>query len=186
MLNQKAQAADAMNLAIKDYNVLALQDRDKYLPEVAAALNQAANYYADLCDYDNAEKYYKKALEINTKLYADHLIDPSEIAGNLNNLGRLYYDQSKMEDAKDCYIKAKEIFEDDDPTDIKAVLNKAMTNINIVMYYIYEKNSGIENPEYLNCPKYLKETIESLRAFLYNPSASYYHDYAQKLLHTIN
>lgn len=186
MLNQKAQAADAMNLAIKDYNVLALQDRDRYLPEVAAALNQAANYYADLCDYDNAEKYYKKALEINTKLYADHLIDPAEIAGNLNNLGRLYYDQSKMNEARDCYIKAKGIFETDDPTDIKAVLNKAMTNINIVMYYIYEKNSGIENPEYLLCPKYLKDTIESLRPFLYNQSANYYHDYAQKLLHTIN
>jgi tetratricopeptide (TPR) repeat protein len=187
MLNQKAQAADAMNLAIKDYNVLALQDRDKYMPEVAAALNQAANYYADLGDYPNAEKYYKKALEINSGLYADHLVDPAEIAGNLNNLGRLYYDQSKMDDAKDCYIKAKQIFDnaDDDPADIKAALNRAMTNINIVMYYIYEKNSGIENPEYQNCPKYLKETIESLRAFLFNPSACYYNDYAQKLLDTL-
>jgi tetratricopeptide (TPR) repeat protein len=186
MLNQKSQAADAMNLAIKDYNVLALSDRNKYLPEVAAALNQAANYYADLGDYANAEKYYKKALDINTKLYAEHLIDPTEMAGNLNNLGRMYYDQSKMEEAKDCYIKAKKIFDTDDPTDIKAALNKAMTNINIVMYYIYEKNSGIDNDEYQNCAKYLKETIESLRAFLFNPSASYYYDYAQKLLRTLN
>nr|MCR5456235.1 tetratricopeptide repeat protein [Bacteroidales bacterium] len=87
MLNQKAQAADAMNLAIKDYNVLALQDHDKYLPEVAAALNQAANYYSDLGDYVNAEKYYQKALDINTELYEEHLIDPSELAGTLNNLG---------------------------------------------------------------------------------------------------
>ncbi|MBO7438295.1 MAG: hypothetical protein J6U21_01295, partial [Bacteroidales bacterium] len=83
------------------------------------------------------------------------------------------------------YIKAKEIFDAADPTDIKAVLNKAMTNINIVMYYIYEKNSGIDSEEYHNCAKYLKETIESLRAFLFNPSASYYNDYAQKLLRTI-
>ena len=185
MLNQKSQAADAMNLAIKDYNVLALSDRDKYLPEVASALNQAANYYADLGDYANAEKYYKKALDINTKLYADHLIDPADMAGNLNNLGRMYYDQSKMEEAKSCYIKAKEIFDSDDLTDIKSVLNKAMTDINIVMYYIYEKNSGIENEEYQNCSKNLKETISNLRPFLYNPSASYYYDYAQKLLHTI-
>ncbi|MBQ1696937.1 MAG: tetratricopeptide repeat protein [Bacteroidales bacterium] len=186
MLNQKSQAADAMNLAIKDYNVLALSDRDKYLPEVAAALNQAANYYSDLGDYANAEKYYKKALDINTSLYADHLIEPSDMAGNLNNLGRMYYDQSKMEEAKSCYIKAKKIFDGDtDPTDIKAVLNKAMTNINIVMYYIYEKNSGIDSDEYQTCAKYLKETIESLRAFLFNPSACYYHDYAQKLLDTI-
>ncbi len=185
MLNQKSQAADAMNLAIKDYNVLALSDRNKYLPEVAAALNQAANYYADLGDYANAEKYYKKALDINTKLYAEHLTDPTEMAANLNNLGRMYYDQSKMEEAKDCYIKAKKIFDADDPTDIKAALNKAMTNINIVMYYIYEKNCGIDSDEYPNCAKYLKETIESLRAFLFNPSANYYYDYAQKLLRTI-
>jgi tetratricopeptide (TPR) repeat protein len=107
------------------------------------------------------------------------------MAANLNNLGRMYYDQSKMEEAKECYIKAKEIFDADDPTDIKAVLNKAMTNINIVMYYIYEKNSGIESDEYQNCAKYLKETIESLRAFLFNASANYYYDYAQKLLRTI-
>ena len=186
MLNQKSQAVDAMNLAIKDYKVLAISDRNKYLPEVASALNQAANYYADLGDYANAENYYKKALDINTKLYTEHLIDPAEMAANLNNLGRMYYDQSKMEDAKDCYIKAKKIFDTDDPTDIKAVLNKAMTNINIVMYYIYEKNSGIDNAEYQNCTKYLKETIESLRAFLFNPSAGYYHDYAQRLLRTIN
>lgn len=185
MLNQKAQAADAMNLAIKDYNVLALQDRDKYLPEVAAALNQAANYYSDLGNYTNAETYYKKALDINTTLYAEHLIEPSDVAGNLNNLGRLYYDQSKMEEAKSCYIKARNIFIDTDPTDIKAVLNKAMTDINIVMYYIYEKNSGIAGDEYQNCEKYLKETIESLRPFLFNASASYYSGYAQKLLETI-
>ena len=185
MLNQKSQAADAMNLAIKDYNVLALSDRNKYLPEVASALNQAANYYADLGDYTNAEKYYKKALDINTKLYSEQLIDATEIAGNFNNLGRMYYDQSKMTEAKECYIKAKEIFDAADPTDIKAVLNKAMTNINIVMYYIYEKNSGIDSEEYQNCAKYLKETIESLRAFLFNPSANYYNDYAQKLLRTI-
>jgi len=185
MLNQKSQAADAMNLAIKDYNVLALQDRDKYLPEVAASLNQAANYYADLGDYTNAEKYYKKALDINTALFAEHLIEPSDVAGNMNNLGRLYYDQSKMEEAKSCYIKARKIFEDIDPTDIKAVLNKAMTNINIVMYYIYERNSGIANDDYQNCSKYLKETIESLRPFLFNTSAVYYSDYAQKLLKTI-
>lgn len=185
MLNQKAQAADAMNIAIKDYNILALEDRDKYLPEVASALNQAANYYADLGDYANAEKYYKKALDINTKLYAEHLIDPADMAGNLNNLGRMYYDQSKMEEAKNCYIKAKKIFDTDDSMDIKSVLIKAMTDINIVMYYIYEKNSGIDNEEYSNCPKTLKETIMNLRPYLYNQSANYYYDYAKKLLETI-
>jgi tetratricopeptide (TPR) repeat protein len=185
MLKQKAQAADAMNLAIKDYNILALQDRDRYLPEVATALNQAAIYYSDLGDYANAEKYYKKALDINTSLYADHIIDPYDVAGNLNNLGRLYYDQSKMEEAKSCYVKARKIFDDTDPADIKAVLTKAMTYINIVMYYIYEKNSGIVSDEYKNCGKYLRDTIESLRPFLYNVSASYYHDYAHKLLDTL-
>nr|MCR5454183.1 tetratricopeptide repeat protein [Bacteroidales bacterium] len=145
----------------------------------------AANYYSDLGDYVNAEKYYQKALDINTELYEEHLIDPSELAGTLNNLGKLYYDQSKMEDAKRCYVKARKIFDVTDPTDIKAVLYKAMTNINIVMYYIYEKNSGIANAEYNNCTKYLKETIESLRPFLFNANASYYSGYAQKLLDTI-
>ncbi len=185
ILNQRQQAVDAMNMAIKDYNLLALADREKYLPEVAVAMNQAANYYSTICDYENAEKYYKKALEINTGLYADNLVEPSEVAGNLNNLGRMYYDQSKMEDAKNCYIKARKIFDQTDPTDIKAALNKAMTNINIVMYYIYEKNSGIADEGFQDCGKYLMEAIEILRPYLFNPSANYYHEYAKKLLDSI-
>lgn len=186
-LNQKQQAIDAMNNAIDEYTVLAVVDRNKYAKEVASALIQAGNYYTDIYDYDNAEKYYRKALEINTELCESGLTKVYDLAANFNNLGLMYYQQSEMDKAKECYLKARKIFENSTEisADIQTALNRAMVDINIVVYYIYEKNSELVDDNFSVCDEYLHDAINSLKPYLSNPSANYYHEYALKLMDKI-
>lgn len=186
-LGKKKEARDAMLHAARGYHTTAEYVDFKYYPIAADAFCQVGNLSCDIDDYEQAEMWYKSALSISKKLYNSGEVPAYTMVNALNNLGRMYYSMSNMEEAKKCYVEGKELLDSDrgNEADIETILTSAIINLNIVEYYIYEKNSGIDDDEYSNCIKYLEETITILKPFLDNGSVAQYYEQAQLLLNNI-
>ncbi|MCQ2251808.1 MAG: tetratricopeptide repeat protein, partial [Bacteroidales bacterium] len=188
VMGNKNQALQSIRKSIDGYRYLAnTVNRQLYLPDVADALNQAGNYCVDLENYNDAEHYYREALRIMSVEYANRSVPAYTVAGMYNNLGLLYYNQQRMAEAKDCYVRAKDILDNDSESgvDMASILNSAITNINIAQYIIYEVNSGVADSKISDCDRYLDETTALLKPYLANSSANYYYNYAMELKNNI-
>jgi tetratricopeptide (TPR) repeat protein len=75
---------------------------------VAGSLNNLANIYSDLGDYQKAEPLYKRALEIREKVLGP---DHPDVSDSLNNLANLYSDLGHYQRAEPLYKRALEIKE---------------------------------------------------------------------------
>jgi len=186
-LGNHREARDLMLLSAQNYGYAAQEYHTMHNAEAADAYRQAGNYSCDIDDYTQAEQYFKKALQISKSLYQSGEMPAHTMVGALNNLGRMYYSMQNMEEAKKCYEQGRSIIESDpgSQTDMETILTSAIIKLNIVEYYIYEKNSGIDDDEYSNCVKYLEETITTLRPFVDNSSVAHYYEQAQLLMQNI-
>ena len=186
-LGMKEEARDAMLEAARGYIYGAEEIDFKYYPVAADAYCQVGNLSCDIDDYKSAEIWYKKALSISKELYTSGEMPAYSMVNALNNLGRMYYSMQNMEEAKKCYMEGKEILDNDRSfeADMENIITGAIINLNIVEYYIYEKNSGVDDDEYANCVKLLEETISTLKPFTENSGVSHYYEQAQILLKNI-
>lgn len=182
-LKNPMQAYQMMETVLMEYTALTNMSGEKYLPEVAESYNQLANFASDLGELVLAENYYKKSIEISSELAEKELISYHLSASALNNLGLLYYNQGNTKAATDCFRKARKLFETipEKSYSIETILSLAMANINLVQCYIFDKNSGKSNIAYDTCQELLSKTRDMLSPYLYNSSANYYYEYAQKL-----
>ncbi|MBR4266031.1 MAG: tetratricopeptide repeat protein [Bacteroidales bacterium] len=187
ILGNKGQAYATMNEVLSEYSALCNINPEKYQSEVADALNQLGNYATDLSEFQLAEKYYKKSIKMRTELAENGLISYHQVASTYNNLGLLYFKQLETVAAKNCYYEALKFFASvpQETFNIETILSFAMTNINITECLIFEKNSGESEIEYETCKNYLTKAMDSLKPYLYNNSANYYYDYAEKLLNNL-
>ncbi|RUM56946.1 MAG: hypothetical protein DSY60_05875 [Persephonella sp.] len=80
---------------------------DKYNPKIANSYNELGLLYHDKGEYDKAEKYYKKALEILERIYKDK--DHPYLATDYNNLGYLYKAKGDFTKAEEYFRKAEEV-----------------------------------------------------------------------------
>jgi tetratricopeptide (TPR) repeat protein len=81
------------------------------MPELASLVHKAGCYLMITCQYEDAERFYKLALEISKEI---HKINPTEqtelpVANSLNNLAELKEIQSSYQDAKSLFEEALEI-----------------------------------------------------------------------------
>jgi len=187
ILGNTLEAYTIMKKAESEFSSANALGSDNYLLDLTDALNQLGNYASDLSIWQEAEKYYEQALEIRTSLSEKKLISYYYPASTLNNLGLMYFKNSDVKNAQDCYFKARKLFElvPQENYNIETVLAIAMTNINIVQCYIYEKNSGNSENFYDLCVEYLNRNTELLQPYLYNGSAGYYYEYSLKLLENL-
>jgi tetratricopeptide (TPR) repeat protein len=71
-------------------------------------LHHAGGYLQDYAHYDEAERFYQKALSLNKKIFGD---EHRSVAATLYEIGVLYFRQGKYEDAEKLYLRALAIFE---------------------------------------------------------------------------
>ncbi len=76
------------------------------LPFYAEGYYSSANFLVNVGRYDEAEREYRRAIRINPKYAAAHY-----------NLGVLYAITGKTKDAKNMFLKARELFEKEGRTD---------------------------------------------------------------------
>ncbi len=183
-LGKKQEARNAMLQAARRYYTGAEYVDFNYYPTAADAFCQVGNLSCDIDDYEQAEMWYKQALQIFRDLYSSGEVPAYTMVNALNNLGRMYYSIQNMEEAKRCYVEGKELLDNDRAfeTDLENIITGAIINLNIVEYYIYEKNSGVDDDEYSNCVKLLEETITTLKPFVENSGVNHYYEQAQMLL----
>jgi len=86
--------------------------------------------YSVLLQYDNAEKYYKKALDI-----ARQINDVEETANNLNNLGQVYFAWGEYDKAISSFTQTLEI---DQERQIDEYISVDLNNIGKV-YFSWKK-----------------------------------------------
>ncbi len=186
-LGNNKEARDLMLLAAQNYSYAAQEYNRIHNAEAADAYCQAGNYCCNIDNYPDAEAYYKKALQLSKELYQSGDMPAHAMVGALNNLGRTYFSMQNMEEAKKCYEQGRHIIESDtrNDSDMETILTSAIIKLNIVEYYIYEKNSGIDDNEYSNCVKYLEDTISTLKPFAGNSSVAQYYEQAKMLLKNI-
>jgi tetratricopeptide (TPR) repeat protein len=70
---------------------------------LARSYNDIAKLYVALAQYDEAEKYYQKALSINKKILGENNL---QYASNLDNLGDVYLAQGFADQAENYYSQA--------------------------------------------------------------------------------
>ena len=80
------------------------------MADLAMTLNNLAVFLSDLGQIDEAEGYYKEALEIRRKLIKKNPGYMADLAGILNNIGNLYRKLDKQNEAEGYYKEAIEIY----------------------------------------------------------------------------
>ena len=94
-------ATDDTHLALKlYYESLAICEKNNYEDGIARGYNILGIYKSDCGEYDSAEVYLTKSLEINKKIKNEH-----GIINNKGNLGRLYERQGFLEKAEKIYLE---------------------------------------------------------------------------------
>lgn len=105
-LNRYAYFKEAETVYIRLISLC--EEIDEKGEQTAGAYNNIGVVYYNLSEYDDALKYYGKALEIRKKvLGAKH----PDTANSYNNIGIVYYDLGKYEDALKYYKDALKIQE---------------------------------------------------------------------------
>lgn len=111
--NQFPKALKNHGEALKIRRVLAKENPDAHLPDVASSLNNLANIQKSINQFPLATKYYKEALQINTLLAKEKpSIYLPDVAMTLVNFGALQQDQHEFELAYPKFIKALGIYRD--------------------------------------------------------------------------
>lgn len=88
---------------------LAEDSKEVHQPQQIVTYYEIADFYKTTDKYNEAEVYYQKALDICKLIYDERHPMLSSI---YNELGIMYYKQSKMDMALDCLFKAYEISKD--------------------------------------------------------------------------
>ena len=114
-LNKNRQyhlVGDQCEKAISIYQKLISGDSDYLQGEYAYALHLYANYYYNISEFEQAEKYYNEAYEIRLRLSE---LDPAkyehELAKTINNLANLYKRLNNISRARELYEESFRIRE---------------------------------------------------------------------------
>lgn len=103
---------DKCEKAIKIYEQLISGNSDYLQGEYASAIHLYANYHYNVSEFEKAEKYYKEAYEIRSRLSKS---DPekyeSELAKTINNLANLYKRLNNIDQARELYEEALKLRE---------------------------------------------------------------------------
>jgi tetratricopeptide (TPR) repeat protein len=92
---------DNPNLALKYYyESLAIFEKENDLPGIAKVYNILGVYHAEMREFETAETYLSKSLEMHRKL-----ADEPNIIQNKGNLGYMYELQGNNEKARDTYLE---------------------------------------------------------------------------------
>ena len=110
---QKEQALQAYDLALKIREDLAKKNPEQFLPLVASTLNNLGIFYSDGQQKEQALQAFERVL----KIYEDLVKKNPEqflplVANTLNNLGIFYSDNHQKEQAQQAYEGALKIRED--------------------------------------------------------------------------
>lgn len=90
--------------ALKYYHQAAEMYEHRYLlADMAAAYSNIGNCYTKLLDFDRAENYLNKSLELRLKAGS-----PSGISISYYNLGILYKEQGELEKAGELFLKTRQ------------------------------------------------------------------------------
>ncbi|MCB9036828.1 MAG: tetratricopeptide repeat protein [Lewinellaceae bacterium] len=110
--NQDYKAVDYYKQALEIYQRLALDNPQRYEPDVATTQNNLGIMYRNLNAYDRAEAAYLEALEIRKRLALDNpqRYEP-DVAGTQNNLGLMYSGLNAYDRAEAAYLEALEIYQ---------------------------------------------------------------------------
>ena len=108
--NNFKEAEPIFENVLKTYRDQAKTNPQKYLPEVAKALNDLGNLYDETRRLKEGADAYAEALQIERKLAkANPQAYLPEVAMMLGNLGVLYKDSQRLEEAAASYIEALQI-----------------------------------------------------------------------------
>lgn len=75
--------------------------------DYAINLNNLANLYKEIGQYDKAEMFFLESIQIKKKILG---IEHSDYASSLNNIGLLYFARGNLEKAGEYALEAKAIF----------------------------------------------------------------------------
>lgn len=166
-----SKAKDRYNQAMNIYMDYSHQDPEKYMPELAKVLNNLGNACRFKEDNEEAEKHFKYSAKVFTELEM-----PENLSVTLENLGTLYKNLKRYEDAENMFKQVIELRKDILQGKNIPGVSTAYHNLALV-YKLQERVDDAENT-YKELIDYLKKNAtENEKSFLpeaKNSLANYY------------
>ncbi|MFW6185056.1 MAG: tetratricopeptide repeat protein [Halobacteriota archaeon] len=165
------KAKDRYAQALDIYMDYSRQDEEKYMPELAKILNNLGNACRHRGDNEEAEKHFKYSAKVFTELKM-----PENLSVTLENLGTLYRDSKRYDEAEHMFKQVIELRKDILRGENIPGVSTAYHNLASV-YKLQERVDDAENT-YKELIDYLeKNATGEHKSFIYeakNSLASYY------------